>query len=266
MELQAFCTAWLDAWSGNKLASLLEFYTTDVFYSDPAVRDGLKGIDKLAQYLQRLLAANPDWRWQVCEIIPTLQGFTLKWEAFIPVGDELIHEFGLDNVRIDPIHEGTTGIQGQDLLGRKLTMKKGQAYSLFITEVNQAVEAARGNNVLHAFAEILQEAVSTVDQVSKHLLGYLQAERNDLFLGDATLYLEMMGIVTIGWQWLLQGQAAQAALDQGPDPGESNFYLGKLSTMEYYFDYEMPRVQTLARILTRESGFISDLPVPYLVS
>ena len=40
------------------------------------------------------------------------------------------------DIRIDPIHEGTTGIQAQDLLGGKTTMKKGEAYRLFMAEVN----------------------------------------------------------------------------------------------------------------------------------
>lgn len=100
MEMELWCQDWLDAWTGNNLQKLILFYSEDVFYSDPAVRQGLKGIKSLSDYLERLLAANPDWRWRAVELIPTEKGFTLKWEAFIPIGGQTIHEFGLDIVEL----------------------------------------------------------------------------------------------------------------------------------------------------------------------
>lgn len=100
MEMNLWCQDWLDAWTGNNLQKLLSFYSDDIFYSDPAVLQGLKGIKSLSDYLKRLLAANPDWRWRAVELMPTEKGFTLKWEAFIPIGDQTIHEFGLDIVEL----------------------------------------------------------------------------------------------------------------------------------------------------------------------
>lgn len=100
MDMKVFCDDWLEAWTGNRLQMLLSFYAEDVFYSDPAVREGLHGIESLSRYLKRLLTANPEWRWKAVELIPTEKGFTLKWEAFIPIGEEIIHEHGLDIVEV----------------------------------------------------------------------------------------------------------------------------------------------------------------------
>jgi butyryl-CoA dehydrogenase len=71
-----------------------------------------------------------------------------------------------------------------------------------------------------------------------------------VFLADATLYLEFFGIVAVAWQWLLQGLAAQKALDIGTRKKDLNFYHGKLFTMRYFYKYELPKTLGLAKRLT----------------
>lgn len=100
MNYESFCKAWLDSWTGNKPEVLLKFYHADAFYSDPAKRNGLKGHAQLLSYFIKLLAGNPNWKWEAVEIIPTLNGFTLKWKATIPVANSFIEETGLDIVEI----------------------------------------------------------------------------------------------------------------------------------------------------------------------
>jgi ketosteroid isomerase-like protein len=97
---RAFCEAWLGAWTGNAPEKLLEYYTDDVFYRDPARPDGLRGKEALRGYLVRLLAAYPDWRWMPEEIMPTAKGFTLKWRAEIPIKGQTVQEYGLDIVEL----------------------------------------------------------------------------------------------------------------------------------------------------------------------
>lgn len=158
------------------------------------------------------------------------------------------------DVRIDPIHEGTTGIQGQDLLGRKITMHKGKAYQLYKAELEKTIQTAGAVPELKRYADMLAEAAKTTERATETLLGYAKNDQPEVFLGDATLYLEMMGILTVGWQWLLQGTVANRALSAN-QPG-SLFYQGKLYTMQYFFDYELPKIETLARVLTRDkTGF-----------
>jgi SnoaL-like domain len=99
-NLSQFCTNWLNSWTGNQPEKLLAFYTEDAFYSDPANRTGLKGHQQLLPYFSKLLKYNPNWKWKAVEIIETSKGFTLKWEASIPVGDKIITEQGLDIVEL----------------------------------------------------------------------------------------------------------------------------------------------------------------------
>lgn len=96
-----FCNQWLNTWTGNKPDRLINFYTKDALYIDPANKNGLKGHDQLLPYFKKLLSLNPDWKWEAVEIIPTEKGFTLKWKATIPVKDKIITEYGLDIVEID---------------------------------------------------------------------------------------------------------------------------------------------------------------------
>ena len=99
-NLTEFCTTWLNSWTGNQPEKLLTFYTEDAFYSDPANRQGLTGHQQLLPYFSKQLKYNPNWKWKALEIIETTKGFTLKWEAEIPVGDKSIVEQGLDIVEL----------------------------------------------------------------------------------------------------------------------------------------------------------------------
>jgi butyryl-CoA dehydrogenase len=151
--------------------------------------------------------------------------------------------------RIHPIHEGTTGIQGMDLLGRKVIMKNGQAFLLYIDEVQSAITAARGLKALEKFADALNASLTTLQEVTGHLTTLATQQGPEAFLADATLYLELFGIVTIGWQWLLQGIAVQKALNQGAGKKDLNFYEGKMFTLRYFFAYELPKTLGLAKRL-----------------
>jgi butyryl-CoA dehydrogenase len=81
----------------------------------------------------------------------------------------------------------------------------------------------------------------------------------DVFLADATLYLEFFGIITIAWQWLLQAVTAQKALSHGPGGSETDFYQGKLYTFRYFFKYELPKIEGLAKRLMDADGLTVEM-------
>jgi hypothetical protein len=80
---------------------LIEFYSGDAFYLDPAKPEGLKGREKIFAYFKKILAANPDWIWEVVEVYPTELGFVGKWKATIPVGTKTLIEYGMDIVEVE---------------------------------------------------------------------------------------------------------------------------------------------------------------------
>lgn len=95
-----FCDRWLEAWTGNEPDKLLAFFAPDASYRDPSTGGGLNGHAELAPHFRKLLSRNPSWTWRREELIPTAAGFTLKWHAMIPVGDQVVEEDGLDIVEL----------------------------------------------------------------------------------------------------------------------------------------------------------------------
>lgn len=168
--------------------------------------------------------------------------------------DEFPLEQYFRDTRIHPIHEGTTGIQGMDLLGRKVVMKNGQAARYYFEEVQKTIEEALTNPELAPYAERLKAALDKLQSVTMTLIQIAMKGEVDLFLADSTLYLEFLGIITIAWQWLLQGVALQKGLKDEPSETRALFYKGKMQTMKYFFHYELPKIEGLALRLTETDG------------
>jgi len=154
------------------------------------------------------------------------------------------------DARIHPIHEGTTAIHGMDLLGRKVTMAGGKSFALFLDEIDAAVEAARVHAALVSPADKLAAAVEQLKSVTSHLLKVAQRGGTEAFLADATLYLELFGIVAVAWQWLLQGIAIERALAGGAKKADQDFYAGKRFALRYFYAYELPKTAGLVQRLT----------------
>jgi butyryl-CoA dehydrogenase len=173
--------------------------------------------------------------------------------------DEFPLEQFYRDARIHTIHEGTTGIQGLDLLGRKVTMQNGKSAVLLIQEIGKAISSAKEDMELEQYAVKLEEAIGKLQKVTAHLIGLAMQGKIDLFLADATLYLEFFGIVTIGWQWLLQAIAANKGLRENPSQEDMNFYRGKLSTFRYFFHYELPKIEGLAATLLDSNGITVEM-------
>ncbi len=168
--------------------------------------------------------------------------------------------------RIHPIHEGTTGIQGMDLLGRKVVMKDGKAFMLFLEEAQATLAQAQGLASVEPLCRQFEAALKSLAQLTAQLAGSAATRGAEVYLADATLYLEMFGIIAIAWQWLKQAVTAQKALDGKAKAADQNFYQGKLVTANYFFAYELPKIGYLVQRLTdgnpltvtMESGFFND--------
>ncbi len=154
--------------------------------------------------------------------------------------------------RIHPIHEGTTGIQGMDLLGRKVMMQNGKGFELVVQEFASAISDAENNDVLKPFASELAVEVERLKETTAYLAGVAVKKGAEPFLADATLYLEYFGNVVIAWQWLLQGIAAQKALAGKVKKKDEQFYEGKMYTLKYFYAYELPKCIALKSRLTSE--------------
>jgi alkylation response protein AidB-like acyl-CoA dehydrogenase len=152
-----------------------------------------------------------------------------------------VEQFYRDN-RLNPIHEGTNGIQALDLLGRKAGMQDGAAIQLLAREITATVReaAASDSPELAACGKSLNEALDRVMDVTKNLLCASGRGETDLALANASVYLDLVGHTVMAWIWLRQGLAALRGLAGGPG-GDGDFYQGKLQACTYFFRWELPK-------------------------
>jgi butyryl-CoA dehydrogenase len=163
------------------------------------------------------------------------------------------------DARIHPIHEGTTGIQGMDLLGRKVVAQNGRPFILFIEEIEKTITMSDEFPELRIYAQRLYDSRIKLEEVTRHLMQVFAGKGVEFFLADATLYLELFGIVAIAWQWLLQGIAVQKALQNAPNMKDIAFYQGKFIALRYFFGYELPKTIGLAERLLNGDGLTVDM-------
>lgn len=169
------------------------------------------------------------------------------------------------DMRIHTIHEGTTGIQAMDLLGRKAIMKNGKAMAVYIEEVSKSIAAAKKYENLQPLAAQLEDSLKNLQDITMHLVGIAMSGRPDVFLADATLYLELFGIIAVSWQWLVMATAAAKALEADPSKNDKSFYEGKIFTCRYYFAYELVKISGLANRLTDNNPLIMEMEARHFI-
>ena len=167
------------------------------------------------------------------------------------------------DTRIHPIHEGTTGVQGMDLLGRKVRMQNGKAFDLFVEEVQKAIAEGSEHGSVSAFAETLKSSLEELVQVTDTLRTRAAEKGIAVYLSDATLYLEYFSLVAVAWQWLRQAIAAARGLDGKPSKSDSNFYNGKLFSARYFFHYELPKTIGLVTRLMDTDTVTLDMDLAF---
>jgi alkylation response protein AidB-like acyl-CoA dehydrogenase len=146
-----------------------------------------------------------------------------------------VEQFYRDN-RLNPIHEGTHGIQGLDLLGRKVVIHEGAGLALLVDTIAATVARATGD--LAEPAAQLHAAVQRVVEVTTALWSTGDPETA---LANATIYLEAVGHVVIAWMWLEQLLAAEGK--------SGDFYDGKRAAGQYFFRYELPKTDPMLDLL-----------------
>ena len=151
--------------------------------------------------------------------------------------------------RLNPIHEGTTGIQSLDLLARKVPQNDLAGYTACLEAIQDTVAVASNRPELSDFADELDAAIGTVKEVTEFLLGSMLEKDIDLVLANSVKYLDLFGNVVIAWIWLKQGVVAAAGLEASSHTADKNFYSGKLQAMRYFYRYELPEIDAWATLL-----------------
>jgi len=196
--------------------------------------DARREADLLLSLLTPIVKA---WPSQYC-----LQASDLAIQVFGGYGytrEYPVEQFYRDN-RLNPIHEGTNGIQALDLLGRKALGDGGKALELLVRAMMRDIEPAGSEETLRGFSAELMQATERLIATTRRV-GEGAARDVELGLANASVYLEAMGHMVVAWMWLRQAVAATRALASAR--GETvDFYKGKLAACRYFFRWELPRI------------------------
>ena len=162
--------------------------------------------------------------------------------------DHDVEQHYRDN-RLNPIHEGTHGIQAMDLLGRKVLLDGGGALGVLVTRIRETARRATGTGGDgSAYAEELVAMTGRLLEVTATLGALGDPAR---VLADATAYLDATGHLVVSWLWLEQWLAAFGK--------EGSFYDGKRAATRYFFTRELPRVRPMLDLLETADGLTLEL-------
>ncbi|NVJ27802.1 acyl-CoA dehydrogenase [Myxococcus sp. AM011] len=159
---------------------------------------------------------------------------------------EYLPEAWLRDQKLNSIHEGTTGIQGLDLLGRKVVAGGGAALAAFADAVGSTVERARKAGVESAWGEALERTTGEVAGLVAELGARGAAGEVELMLRHSADFLDLFSVLAVAWRWLEQAAAAKEGLARGS--GDADFYEGKLAAAQYWFAVELPRIPLLLHL------------------
>jgi butyryl-CoA dehydrogenase len=162
---------------------------------------------------------------------------------------EYLPEAWLRDQKLNSIHEGTTGIQGIDLLGRKVVAEGGAALGILGEEIAKTAARAKNAGVEAAWCTRLEKAMTSLLDVTQLLGAKGMAGDVEGMLLHSADYLSLVSVVTVSWQWLLQAAVAKEAL--AAKRGADDFYLGKIAAAQYWLNTELPRAAHYAELCRR---------------
>ena len=176
-------------------------------------------------------------------------------------GHGYIREHGMEqfvrDARITQIYEGTNGIQAMDLVGRKLPKDGGRGVRAFFDIVGRDIAEAKAAGDPAGVAASLEPALKDLQAATMWLAQNGMANPDNAGAG-AYAYMDLMGLVSLGWMWVKMVAAAQRALDGGAE--DRAFHENKLVTARFYAERELPLSGALRRKIEAGSETLMKIP------
>ena len=176
-------------------------------------------------------------------------------------GHGYIREHGMEqfvrDARIAQIYEGTNGIQAMDLVGRKLGKDGGRALRTLFETIGEDIAAAKAAGDPAGVGEALEPAVGELQRATMWLAQNGMADPDNAGAG-AYSYMELMGLVILGWMWLKMVQVSGPLAANGS--GDRDFHEAKLVTARFYAERELPLASGLRRQVEAGAESIMKLP------
>jgi len=160
------------------------------------------------------------------------------------------------DARIMTIYEGTTGIQGLDLAGRKTLGDNGEALKELLDDIQATADEMSAVEGFSGMAEALAKAVQSGREARAWLLEHGKQDRNAVG-GASVNFMMMMGFVCGGWIMGMSALKASQLLAAGD--GDSAFLSAKQITAQFYFDHLLPRAGSYLEMVTAGSDSMMAL-------
>ncbi|HCY85710.1 MAG TPA: acyl-CoA dehydrogenase, partial [Desulfobacteraceae bacterium] len=146
----------------------------------------------------------------------------------------------LRDCKITQIYEGTNGIQAMDLLGRKLGLNKGKAFTDILAEVSNTVAEAKNTDGLSDMAATLETALNKLMETAKTLGGILGEGGVERAFAQAHPFLDVTGDVLMAWMLVWRAVIAAQKLAGKPKKKDVAFYNGILASARYFTAAVLP--------------------------
>ena len=160
------------------------------------------------------------------------------------------------DVRITTIYEGTTGIQANDFIGRKIARDRGVALMALISDARGDLNSIDASDTaVHSSRNAALEALDALEQAVRHVLG-AHAQAPERALAVAVPLLRLAGYALGGW--MLAKSAAIAAHKLAGGATDADFLRGKLAAARFYAAHVLPQVAGLARIVSDGDGSVLE--------
>ena len=161
------------------------------------------------------------------------------------------------DARIAQIYEGTNGVQAMDLVGRKLAKDGGRGVRAFFDLVASDIAEARAAGDPAGVAGPLEKALGDLQGSTMWLAQNGMADPNNAGAG-AYAYMQLMGLVSLGWMWLKMAVVAQRLISQGGE--DANYLEAKLATARFFAARELVAASALRSKV--EAGAVSVMALP----
>ena len=210
-------------------------------YGDESEREYLLGLVELMTPIVK--AHCSDVGFEVCVTAMQCYG------GYGYIGEYPVEQNLRDN-KITSIYEGTNGIQGMDLLGRKMRKGNGALFMTWMNEANLEMEKAKATHKMDEEVAALERARDQLGQTAMHL-GMVGAQGNTRgAMLQAYPFLTMFGTVVLGLHAVWQARVAHEILDAGDVPeADRMFYKGKVLNAKFYAKNILPRVTALSKAI-----------------
>jgi len=164
--------------------------------------------------------------------------------------------------RLNPIHEGTNGIQALDLLGRKLWQFEGKGLQVLLKRVTSDMQASttpRAQKLSIKLKPYLDKLHGLIQQAGEDL----RSDKQSVLLTNASCFLNVFSACVVSWIWLRQANVAEQALIRGVNSDDVDFYEGKLAAAEYFLNWELPLVQRDIEVISTQEPTCNNVKASY---